>query len=89
LPQTVGAETLEQQHLGLSPVRPAQPQPRREDAGVVDDRQRVRRKLLGQLVEPAVADRAGRPLADQQPRVVAPLERALRDQLRGELVVEL
>ena len=70
LPDAV-LDALEQQHLGLSPARPPQPQPRRNDPRVVDDDQ-----LSGELVRKvgeasvphlaggaAVDEAAGRPRA--------------------------
>ena len=63
--------------------------PRRHDARVVDDDERRPPQLLGQLAEAAVPDVARRALVDEQPRLVAPLGRMLRDQLRRQLVVEL
>ena len=49
----------------------------------------VGRQLVGQLGEPPVPHAPGRALVDEQPRLVAPLERVLRDQLGRQLVVEL
>ncbi len=81
----VAAEPLEQQHLA---ARPLDPDPGRHDARVVDDDERAA-GLLGQVGERAVADRAGRPLVDEQARGVAPGGRVLGDQLRRQVVVEL
>ena len=76
---------LEQQHLAL---RPLDPDPRRDDPRVVDDGE-LPRELLRQLREPAVPNVAGRAVVDEQPRGVAAFGRMLRDQLRGQVVVEL
>src|SRR5581483_3568847 len=41
-----------------------------------------------QVAEPPVPHLPCRPVVDEQPRLVATLERLLRDQLRGQVVVE-
>ena len=82
------AERLEQEHLHLAAGRLAQPQSRRHDAGVVDHHQ-LAVQLLGELAEAALADLSARPLEDEQPRLVAAVERPLRDQLPRELVVQV
>ncbi len=46
-------------------------------------------QLLRELGEAPVPHGAGRPLVDEQPRIVPPGGRMLRDQLRRELVIEL
>ena len=63
--------------------------PRGDDTRVVRDHELAPRELLGELREAPVPHLAGRPLVDEQARVVAPLERPLRDQLGRQLVVEL
>ena len=55
--------------------------PRRHDPRVVDDDE-LAVQLVRQLGEAAVPHRAGRPLVDEEPRLVAPRRRMLRDQLR-------
>ena len=88
-PDAVLAGALEQEHLRGAAARALQPQPRRDDARVVDDDHCPLPHLLGELGEQPVTDRAGPPLEDQKPRAVAPLGRVLRDQLRRELVLEI
>src|SRR5215211_2771062 len=85
LPETV-ADLLEQQHLT---ARPLEPDARGEHAGVVDDNEGPRRHFIRKFEELAVPDGPGRPLVDEQPGRVAALRRMLRDELPGELVVEL
>ena len=84
LPRPV-VESLEQEQLA---ARRLDRDPRRHDLRVVDDDE-LPVQLLGQLVEPAVPDVAGRAFVDEQPRRVTPLGGILRDQLRRQLVVEL
>ena len=88
-PEPVRAEPLEQQHLRLPSARPLQAQARREHARVVDDGERTFRHLLWKLVDAPVVNDTARPVVDQQSRRVAPLERPLRDQFSGKLVVQL
>ena len=83
-PLTV-ALVLEQEHLAL---RLLDPDPRRHDSRVVDDR-KLTRELVRQLGEPPVPDRAGRAVVDEEAGGVAALGRMLGDQLRGQVVVEL
>ena len=88
LPEAVPGR-LQQEDLGLAPGRPPHAQPRRDDAGVVDDDERAAGKLLREVAEAPVPRLAGRPVVHEEPGVVAPRQRALGDQLRGEVVVEL
>ena len=62
------AEPLEQQHLGLAPARPLEPQPRRQHARVVDDDERPLGELGRQLVEAPVPRLAARAVVDEEPR---------------------
>ena len=82
----VALEPLEQEHLA---ARPLDPDPRRHDPRVVHDRERPRRQLVRQVAEDAVAHLPAGPRVDEQPRLVPPLRRLLRDQLRRQVVVEL
>ena len=88
LPEAV-PDRLQQEDLGLAPGRPPHAQPRRDDAGVVDDDERAAGKLLREVAEAPVPRLAGRPVVHEEPGVVAPRQRALGDQLRREVVVEL
>src|SRR6266851_5772389 len=81
----IAFEPLEQEHLA---TRRVDRDPRRYDLGVVDHRE-LAVQLLRQRGEAAVADRAGRALIDEEPRIVAAHGRMLRDQLRRQVVVEL
>ena len=65
----LAAEPLEQQHLA---ARLLDPDPRRDDARVVHDRERLRGELVGQVAERPVPNLAGRPRVDEQARFVAP-----------------
>src|SRR5205085_5939553 len=80
----VAAKGLDEEHLA---ARALEPDPRRHDARVVDDDERVP-DLVRQIGEPAVADGAGCAVVDEEPRVVPPLERPLRDELGRQVVVE-
>ena len=85
LPDPV-AERLEQEHLAL---RALDRDPRGHDPRVVDDDERIadlRRKIAR-----TCGARPGpqRTVVDEQPRLVAPLGRVLRDQLGRQVVVEL
>ena len=88
-PGSVLAQALQEQHLRLTAAWALEPQPGGEHSRVVDDDERSRRELLGQLVEAPVPGRPSLALVDQESRVVPPLGRMLRDQLAGQLVVEL
>ena len=88
LPLPLSVQRLNEENLGLAAGRPLQPQPRRDDASVVDDDE-LAAELLGQVSEPAMTSIPALPLVDQQPRLVAPLGRVLRDQLLGQRVLEL
>ena len=57
-PDAVLAGALEQEHLRGAAARALQPQPRRDDARVVDDDDRRVSHLLGELGEQPVTDRA-------------------------------
>ena len=70
------------------PFGRSHPDPRRHDPRVVDDRQ-LTRELVRQLREPSMPDGARRTVVHEQAGGVAPLGRMLRDQLRGQVVVEL
>ena len=67
---TPSSDLLHQQHLA---ARLLDRDPRRQDARVVDDDERVA-GLLDEIAEQPVPDGAARPVVDQQPRLVAPLE---------------
>jgi len=84
-PQAVDPGPLEQQHLT---ARSLDRDPRRDHAAVIDDDELVGLELLRQLGKATVPDLPTRPLVDEEPRVVAALERPLRDQLRRERVIE-
>src|SRR5205085_2131010 len=70
-------------------ARVLDPNPSGHDARVVDDDELARRELLRQLREPPVANLSGRAFVDEQPGLVAQLQRMLGDQLRRKVVVEL
>ena len=76
---------LEEQHLAL---RPLEPDPRRNDAGVVHDHE-LAGQLVRELGERSVPHQPRGTLVDEEPRGVAARRRVLRDQLRRQLVVEL
>src|SRR5207245_5073803 len=80
----VAVQTLDEEHLAAGLL---QAYPRRHDAGVVDDDERVP-DLVREVGEPPVADGAGRAVVDEEPGLVAPLRRALRYQLGRQVVVE-
>ena len=82
----VAGYALEQQHLA---ARPLDPDPRRHDACVVDDGERPGRQRVRELAENGLAHLAGRARVDEQARLVTPLRRVLRNQLGGEVVIEL
>ena len=82
------AEWLDEQHLDLSPARPARTQPRRHDARVVHDRE-VTRQLVREVGERPVPHLPGRTVEHEQARGVAPCRRMLGDQVGREVVVEL
>ena len=84
LPDAVLA-ALEQQHLSL---RLRDRDARGHHARVVDDDELVA-QLLRELAEAPVPDLPVRPVEHEQPGLVAPLERPLRDQLGRQLVVQL
>ena len=89
LPLAGSVQPLEEEHLGLAAAGPLQPQPRRHDTRVVDDDElavEARPAARGRLRCRIVAARA---VVDEQPRLVAPLGRVLRDQLRRQRVLEL
>ena len=79
------AKPLEEEHLAPGLL---DRDPRRNDTRVVDDHE-LAGQLVRQLGEPPVPNGPSRPLVDEQPRRVAPLDRMLRDELRGQLVVQL
>ena len=81
----VALDALEQQHFA---ARRFDRDPRRHDLGVVDHGE-LAVQLFWQLREPAVANRSGRPLVDEEPRVVAPRGRMLRNQPLRQRVLEL
>ena len=80
----VAVQLLDEEHLA---ARALEPDSRGHDARVVHDDERVP-DLVREVREPPVADRPGRALVDEQPRLVASLRRVLRDQLRRQVVVE-
>src|SRR5262249_8894241 len=84
LPDPV-AERLEQQHL---PLRALDRNPRRHDPRVVDDHQRIT-DLGREVGEPPVPAPATSAVVDEQPRLIPPVGRVLRDQLRREVVLQL
>ena len=79
----VTAEALQEEHLA---TRALDPDSRGHDTRVVDDGERLRRGLAGKVAEATMPDLAGRPREDEQPRLVPPRGRLLRDQLRRQLV---
>ena len=79
LPEPV-AGFFEEQDLA---ARPLDPDPRRKHPGVVDNGELVRVELVGQLREAPVANLSCCALVDEQPRVIALVKGALRDQLGG------
>src|SRR5207302_338001 len=85
LPDVV-VQPLQQEHLA---ARRGDRDPRRHDAGVVDDDELATPQLVRQLGEAAVSHRAGRAVVDEQPRVAAPRRRMLRDERGRKLVVQL
>ncbi len=74
----IGTQRLEQQHFGGASAEPLQPQPGRDDLGVVDHQQitvgEQRRKIANVEVSGL-----GTPPVDQQPRCVAGFDRHLGD----------
>jgi hypothetical protein len=76
----VHLETLDQEHLCLSPGLPPQPQPGRDDPRVVHHDE-LAGQLLRKLEEPAMPDLPGRAVVDEQPRFVPPFGRVLCNQL--------
>ena len=83
------AQRLQQQQLDRAAGGPAGVHAGRQHARVVDHDQVVGRQLAQQVGEAAVADRAGRPLVDQQPGRRARLGRGLGDQGLGKNVVKV
>src|SRR5919201_5443842 len=84
-PQPVLVETLEQQDLA---PRPLDRDPCGNDAGVVHDGERVAEHVR-QVCEPPMIHPLGHAIVDQQARLVAARCGMLRNELRGEVVVEL
>jgi hypothetical protein len=84
----VGVTRLQQQHFGRSPGRTAQPEPRRDDPGLVEHEQVPGAQQLGQVGDATVLGRCAPPI-DEQPRGVTRLDRCLRDPIVRQLVVEV
>ena len=63
--------------------------PRGQDARTVGHHQVARAEQVRQIADVLMADLAGLAAHDQQPRRVARLDRRLRDQLIGQLVVKV
>jgi hypothetical protein len=68
--------------------QPPADQPRRKDARVVQNQHVAGAQELWQVVEHRVRERTRRAVNDQQPRLIAPRRRLLRDQSFGQLVIE-
>jgi hypothetical protein len=79
---------LDERHLHGAARRTPDAQPARDDARVVDDDE-LPGDEVRELRERSVLDLTGREAVDEQARGVPRLRRALRDQLRRELVVEV
>ena len=77
---------LEQEDL---PARRGDRDARGDHTRVVHDHERSGWELLRKIGEPAVADGARRTVVDQQPGLVATLDRPLCDQLLRQVVLEL
>ena len=65
------------------------PEPGGQDARVVEDKDIARVHIPSEFTELVVPDRAGLPVDDHHPRVVAMGEGMLGDELRRQLVVEI
>ena len=85
----VAVEALEQQHFGLTPAGSPQAQARWNHSGVVDDDEALGGKKGGQIAKSSMLDRARDTVVDEQPGVVTPFQRPLRDELRRQFVVKL
>src|SRR5437763_4887929 len=84
LPDTVAVDPFQQQDLA---ARSLDQNPRRDDARVVDDGERVGDDVR-QLCKRSVIDAPGHALVDQQSRLVAARLWSLRNQRRRKVVVE-
>ena len=85
----IALDPFEQQDFGAAAGRPLEHEAGRKDARVVHDDERRGRDERPEVAESPVLDRPVRAVEDEQPRLVPALQRTLRDELRGELVVKL
>src|SRR5262249_22744308 len=87
-PDRILARALEEQHLGLSSARAAQPQAGRNHARVVHDHQRPGWELAREIAESSVANPPRAPVVHEQPRSIATLQWLLGDEPSREVVLE-
>src|SRR5690606_28811792 len=80
---------VKQQGLRLPSPTPPTLQPGRKDARLVENQDITGRDEIDQVREDAVLKGPGLPIDYQQPALVAPLCRRLRDELFRQLIVEI
>ena len=83
-----GHDLADEQEFDLRVAAHA-PEPGGQDPGVVEDKDIARVHIPSEFTELVVPDRAGLPVDDHHPRVVAMGEGMLGDELRREIVVEI
>ena len=84
--RALGPLSADEEDLHAASARLRPEEARRNDAGVVEDEQRIRGELARELAHRPIDDAVA--VDDEHPRPVAIRERVLRDELGGQLVVE-